>query len=170
MTDTLTKAKELIERFDGKITAPNYNWHHERGWSVEPCCEPNEIPSIHLGVTGNTNRLDGGHANNVDIEAMSSVPQMLTIIKDLVELLTGEHDDYRNIYLSGKIVGKTINEDKALTVLKSSPKLIRDYVKGLKSVLKRQERLTFDAIAELRTLSQQNQALKDRIAKLEGSK
>lgn len=99
MTDILKQAKDLIEKFDRKITeVPDYANHK---WQVGASEDNNGIAFLYVHYYHEIFALD------IDIEAMSSVPQMLAVIKELVE----KNQRETNLFLKA-YVGWNNNREK----------------------------------------------------------
>jgi hypothetical protein len=96
--DTLAKAKEIVEKFDTKITRayhPLLGWSYNYGWSVEDEYPPIEIctqfhderlndPQIPDEETWSAS-IDAQDPTKTDWEAMARVPEMLDLLKDFIE-------------------------------------------------------------------------------------
>lgn len=98
MTDSLSKAKSIIDQFDGNIT--------EGQWYVNPSCDREENAYIHL----DGKRLFANvEATKTDIDAMSSVPEMLALIKDFVEKIE-KVKEFRKILWAGSNPTEALDE------------------------------------------------------------
>ena len=64
-----------------------------------------------------------------------------------------------------KEVKNNLNEYKAKDVLKTCPKIIKDYVKALKSAIEGSQRTTQNAISKIKVLDSENTKLKDELKK-----
>lgn len=138
MTDTLTKAKELIEKFEGKIT------HGE--WCINPYLDC--IASKHSNADENYDE-DYIDLHELDVELMLKSPTMLTIIKELViEYLLVKIELEKPIYSLWK---HEINKNKELK--NTIQKRWYDYKK---------------ITDENQVLKDENSNLKQRLAELEG--
>ncbi|UOF77474.1 hypothetical protein [Caudoviricetes sp.] len=83
-TDTIAQAKELIERFDGKITEGE--WLKIEDWFYGT----KHLQIVLKEEDQNKENLTTHERIHVDCEAISEIPQMLTIIKELVQLVEKE--------------------------------------------------------------------------------
>ena len=62
-----------------------------------------------------------------------------------------------------KEVKNNLNEYKAKDILKTCPKIIKDYVKALKSAIEGSQRTTQNAISKIKVLDSENTKLKNEL-------
>lgn len=148
MSDVIKRAQELVEKFDEKITGGK--------WDVDTDCNKG-ASWIQFGP-----ELDYQKATEVDITAMSSVPEMLSVIKGLLrerEILERQIFLYRHTPQKGN--HRTDCEWRHTyweAVNKIHPELNINTATSCD--------VAIAAICKIDNLTEVNQALKDRIAEL----